>query len=429
LGDSRDRALAADIATGTLRWQAMLDYVIAHVSRRDIDRLDPAVRDILRLSAYQLLKLDRIPASAAVNDAVELTRGAGKQSATSFVNAVLRKIAREGDRVPLPAPPARGSGTPGGPDLRQAALDYLAIAMSHPRWLVRRWLDRYGFDAAARWAAFNNAPAPITLRANRLKATTLEVQARLERLGVELEPTRFAPNGLVVTGGHPLATPLADQGLFIVQEEASQLVIELVGARAGERILDACASPGIKTTALAALVGAEGQLVATDLRQRRVMLLRRTLNHYGADKVAVVRCDVRAALPFRTGFDAVLLDAPCSGLGTIRRDPEIRWRRTEADLERFAATQRAMLEHASEVVRPGGRLVYATCSSEPEENDDVVNWFLTRHPEFTPAPLEMLSRTVTPALAGVLDQGGALRTLPHVHGVEAFFAALLVRRC
>lgn len=437
LGDSRDRALAADIATGTLRWQAMLDYVIVHVARRDIDRLDPEVRDILRLSAYQLLKLDRIPVAAAVNDAVELTRGAGKKSATGFVNAVLRKMAAERHRTLLPAPPARGSGTPGVPDpqelsasvrTREAALDYLAITMSHPRWLMRRWLERYGFEATARWTAFDNAPAAMTLRANRLKATPHEVRERLEQVGVKVEPARFAPNGLVVLSGHPLATPVADRGLFIVQDEASQLVVELVGARAGERILDACASPGIKTTALAALVGSEGQIVATDLRQRRVALLRRTLDDFGADNAAVVRCDVGAPLPFRPEFDAVLLDAPCSGLGTIRRDPEIRWRRTEADLERFGATQQALLEHASAAVRPGGRLVYATCSSEPEENDDVVEAFLRRHPEFRRARPETLGMTITPALARVLDEAGTLRTLPHAHGLEAFFAALLVRR-
>ncbi len=430
LGDSRDRALAADIATGTLRWQAMLDHVIVRVARRDIDRLDPEVRDILRLSAYQLLKLDRIPVGAAVNDAVELTRGAGKKSATGFVNAVLRKIAADRHRTPLPAPPAdlpdRTSASSAA--TRKAALDYLAITMSHPRWLMRRWLERYGFEATARWTAFDNAPAAMTLRANRLKATPREVRERLEQVGVKVEPARFAPDGLVVLSGHPLATPVADRGLFIVQDEASQLVVELVGARAGERILDACASPGIKTTALAALVGSEGQIVATDLRQRRVALLRRTLNDFGADNAAVVRCDVGAPLPFRPEFDAVLLDAPCSGLGTIRRDPEIRWRRTEADLERFGATQQALLEHASAVVRPGGRLVYATCSSEPEENDDIVEAFLRRHPEFRRARPETLGMTITPPLARVLDEAGTLRTLPHAHGLEAFFAALLVRR-
>lgn len=424
LTDARDRALAADIVTGTLRWRALLDHVIQSAAGRPLTRLDAEVVDVLRLSVYQILKLERVPTRAAVNDAVELTRRSGKRSAAGFVNAVLRAVAA-GRFAPPPAAPT-GSHLNGA--AREAWLDHLSVTLSQPRWLAERWLDRYGPEAAAAWARFNNTPAPITLRANRLKATREEVTEALERAGVTVRPSRVSPDGLVVVSGHPLATPIARQGVFVVQDEASQLVAPLLDARPGERILDACAAPGNKTTALAAAMNGHGLLVATDLRPRRLLLLQATITQCGATRVVLLRADVTRTLPFRpAAFDAVLLDAPCSGLGTIRRDPDIKWRRSVDQLARFAVAQGEMLAHAARIVRPGGRLVYATCSSEPEENENVVDAFLARHPEFrltsrTAASLPPTVQTVS------LEASGVLRTLPHVHGLEAFFAARLTRR-
>jgi 16S rRNA (cytosine967-C5)-methyltransferase len=417
LPDERDRALAGEIAAGTLRWQGAFDHVVAVFAGRPIVRLDPDVLDILRMTAFQLLHLDRVPASAAVNDAVSLTRKAGKTSAAGLVNAVLRRISRERARLPLPPRPLDD-----GRD-RRGSLDYLSTTLSHPEWLVARWLERYGLDNAEAWARFDNEPAALTVRANTLKTSRDALAAALAEQGIVTEPTRFAPQGLVVRSGNPLLTPLAADGVFFVQDESSQLVAHLTAARPGERILDACAAPGGKTTAMAAAMANRGLVVATDVRGRRVDLLHRTVRRAGASSVAVVRADASVALPFASPFDCVLLDVPCSGLGTLRRDPDIRWRRQEADLDRLAIAQDQMLGHVARVVAPGGRLIYATCSSEPDENEGVVHRFLQQNPAFQPAPAALLPK----AVRRFINRDGFFQTLPFRDQLEAFFAAMLVK--
>lgn len=416
LHDERDRALAAEIATGTLRWQGAFDTVIAAFAGRPAARLDPEVLDVLRMTAFQLLHLDRVPASAAVNDAVNLVRKAGKKSASGLVNAVLRRISRERSHLPLPPRPADPLRD------RAGSLAYLTATLSHPEWLVSRWLDRYGFEAAESWAQFDNGPAALTLRVNTLRSSREEVATALEALGVETEPAPFAPDGLVVRAGNPLLTPLASEGVFLVQDESSQLVALLTAVVPGERVLDACASPGGKTTAMAAAMGNRGLIVATDLRGRRVDLLSRTVGASGATCVRVVRADASGVLPFTDRFDCVLLDAPCSGLGTLRRDPDIRWRRAEEALDGLASTQLGMLGRAADVVRPGGRLIYATCSSEPEENESVVGRFLEDRRDFT-----VVRQSIPPGLSRFITPDGHFRTFPFRDRLEAFFAAMLVK--
>jgi 16S rRNA (cytosine967-C5)-methyltransferase len=414
LPDERDRALTGEIVTGTLRWQGTFDHVIAEFSRRPVTRLDPEVLDILRSAIFQLLHLDRVPAAAVVSDAVNMTRKAGKKSAGPLVNALLRRVSRERHHLPLP-------GRPATPDDRAAALDYLAITLSHPRWLAGRWLDRYGFEATEAWLQFNNRPAPLTIRTNRLKTSGNSLVESLAVHGIQVEPGRFGPDAWIVRKGNPLLTPLADTGRFVVQDEASQLIAALVSARSGERVLDACASPGGKTTAIAAAMDDGGLIVATDVRGRRVDLLARTVRLSGARSVKIVQADA-AALPLTASFDWVLLDVPCSGLGTIRRDPDVRWRRSEADLARLAAAERQMLRETARVLRPGGRLVYSTCSSEPEENEEVVARFVAESgfrpvtPRDLPAPIQTL-----------INPAGHLRTFPFRDGLEAFFGAILAK--
>jgi 16S rRNA (cytosine967-C5)-methyltransferase len=291
---------------------------------------------------------------------------------------------------------------------------------------MARWLRRAGFEGAERWALFNNTAAPLTLRANTLVTTRADLVRLLAAHGVVVTPTRFAPDGLVVCEGNPLNTPLHDEGAFLIQDEASQLVAAIADARPRERVLDACASPGGKTTAMAAAMRGEGLIVAGELRRRRCRLLKETLARSRAHTVRVVRLDA-ALLPFGPVFDLVLLDAPCSGLGTIRRDPEIRWRQTEDNLGTLARAQRDMLERASVSVKRGGRVVYATCSSEPEEGEDLVTAFLGSHPEFEVEP--PLTREGAGAdLRALVTPEGFLRTWPHAHGLEAFFAAVLRHR-
>ena len=416
LADDRDRALAAEIVTGTLRWQRALDHLIAHFAGRSLDRLDDEIVVVLRLSLYQLLHLDRVPASAVVDDAVDLARAAGKPSATGFVNAVLRSVARERHRLPLPPRPPDDSD-------RDAALAYLSVTRSHPEWLISRWLDRYGFEAVERWTGFDNEIPRVTLRANTLRTTRDEVARQLADRGVVTEPAPHAPEALVVTAGTALRRD--SHGRFFIQDEASQLVPLVVAARPGERVLDLCAAPGGKTMGLAAEMNDTGVLMACDVRPRRIALLRDTVREGGTAHTHVVQVAGRGPLPTTAAFDRVLVDAPCSGLGTLRRDPDIRWRRQETDLARFAEAQLTLLSRAAEVVRPGGRLVYATCSSEPEENEQVVDTFLTGRSDFAPVDLRGRSHA---SLSPLLDARGMLRTLPFTHRLEAFFAAALERR-
>jgi 16S rRNA (cytosine967-C5)-methyltransferase len=417
LHDERDRALASEIATGVQRWRAALDHLVVHFSKRTIARVDPEIVDILRLSAYQLLYLTRVPAAAIVDDAVNLTKRAGKTSASGFVNAVLRAISRARNALPLPPRPV-------DPRDRDAVLAYFSITLSHPGWLVERWYDRFGFEATERWLQFDNAPAPLTLRANRLRTMPDALASRLAADGIKVSPGAFAPDALIVNEGFPLRSSGLAEGLFVVQDEASQLVALLAGD-SPQRVLDACASPGGKTTAIAAAMESRGLIVACDVRDRRIDLLRRTVASSGAPNIRVVQADLLQPLPFERGFDCVLVDAPCSGLGTLRRDPDIRWRRQARDLSMLAEAQQTMLQNAAEVVAPGGRLVYATCSSEPEENEAVAAAFLHCTPAFETVDARRAAPRLPPA---VVDQAGHLRTQPHEHGLEAFFGAVFRRR-
>jgi 16S rRNA (cytosine967-C5)-methyltransferase len=394
LEDERDRALLLELVAGTLRMRNAIDYQLSQRVSRPLDKLDAAVLRILRLSAFQLLYQSRLPASAVINDAVHLTRRAGKSSAAGLTNAVLRALSRNRHRLQWPA--------------RDSLADHLSVVHSHPRWLVERWLARYGAGPTETWLEFNNRPAPMCLAVNR-HLTSREALAReLESAGVSTRPTGRSPLGLEVVDGRALQTDAFRNGRFVVQDEAAQLITTIATPARGDHVLDLCASPGGKTIALSAEVGADGRVVACDVRPHRVRLLSRTLERCRVDNVTVTQVPGDGQLPFGdASFDLVLIDAPCSGLGTVRRDPDIRWRRSPEDLSRFASGQGALLVRAARLVKAGGRLVYATCSSEPEENDDVVGGFVTGRDDF------------------LMEQRH--QTLPFADGLEAFFAAVLRR--
>jgi 16S rRNA (cytosine967-C5)-methyltransferase len=438
LRDPRDHALAAELLLGTLRRQATIDASLAPLVPRGVAALDLEVLIALRLGAYQRLFLDRIPPAAAVSDAVSLVREGGRASAAALVNAVLRRLDPERARVAWPPRPsaqtvalldaARQAPGHTAPDAlrraRQEAADYLSITLSHPLWLVERWMDRHGFDAADQWARFDNGAAPVTLRpvVGRTRDALVE---RLHACGIETRPGRFGPSALVVLTGRPLQLPPADRALFATQDEASQLVAQLVVDLEPRSVLDTCAAPGGKTSYIRGGAPTAHPIVACDLRAPRLALLAATLEQHSAAGVHVVCADALRAAPFGATFDLVLLDAPCSGLGTIRREPEIRWRRAPDELAALADRQLQMLAHAAACVRPGGRLVYATCSSEPEENEGVVSRFLARAPRWGRLPRSAHPWRGT-ALEGVLDDAGDLRTLPFRHDLEAFYAAVLI---
>jgi len=419
LADRRDQALFLELATGTTRWRAEVDALVAPYCRRALDDLTPEVRTVLRLAAYQLHHLDRIPAHAIVNESVELSRALRQERAAGFVNGVLRSLVRgRSQPSPLPARPADPADT-------DAALNYLSVTLSHPRWLVARWLTRVGFDACERWCQFNNATPEVTVRS--IDPDAGDLLDRLRGEGVDATEGRYVPGSVQLAAGALGGVSPSMRQSLLIQDEASQLVGWLAAPPPGARMLDACAAPGGKTVLLARAAGPEGMVVAADRRAARVALLRATLARAGlTSRAPVLTLDAEVGLPFGPAFDRVLLDAPCSGLGTLRRDPDIKWSRRAEDLPALAASQQRMLAGAADVVRPGGAIVYATCSSEPEENDAIVNAFLAASPSFQLAPFA--TGALREGAAGVVDDRGLLRTLPFAHGLDAFFAALLVRR-
>ena len=412
LTDPRDRALATELALGTLRWRGAIDYQLQRLSTKPLARLDAAVLDALRLGAYQLVYLERVPVSAAVNDSVDLVKRAAVASAAGFVNAVLRRLARERETLSWPD--------------RSDLVEHLAVTHSHPAWLVRRWIDRYGAATTEDWLSFNNRPPAVTLATNRLLGSREDLAARLLAEHITTSPTAVAPHGLVVASGRPLVSSAFRDGYCLVQDEASQIIPELVDAVPGARALDACAAPGGKTIALSAQCGPEGMVAATDVRRSRVEVLAATLRRCRANNARVLLIGGRTAFPFRDAvFDRVLIDAPCSGLGTVRRDPDLRWRREPADLPALAETQLDLLRRAGQVVARGGALIYSTCSSEPEENEAVVAAFLRESPHFSQVPVSSVSTNT--ALKDMQTPVGSLRTTPG-HGLEAFFGAVLLKK-
>ena len=398
----RDSALATELVFGTLRWQRYLDWILAPHAKRRLPALDARVLVILRMTAYQLVFLERVPPFAAVNDAVTLAPAT--PGIKAFVNAVLRSFARRGPREREPAPP-------------RDATDALATRCSFPTWLAARWIARYGpEDAEALMRALNERP-PLTLRANTLRVTREALAARLAtEEGLAGRPTRWAPEGLVVgPGGAPASWRAFAEGLFAVQDEASMLVARLLAPAPGATIADVCAAPGTKTTHLAQLMEDRGRVLALDPQPARLARVREAAARLGIRSIEPLDGAVAALAPaFREACDGVLVDAPCSNLGVLRRNPDVKWRREPAELAASAERQRGILAAAATMVKPGGRLVYATCSLEPEENEGVVAPFLAARPEFRRDP--------PAAFPLPLDADGALRCLPHRHGTDGFTA-------
>ncbi len=409
--DPRDVALLHEIVLGVLRRRSALDHAISRVATRTLAEIDPALLIALRIGAYGLLFLDRVPVFAAVDTAVTLARANGPPGATGFANAVLRRVASEG-RALLPAP-----ATPG---------DVVALALfhSHPEWWVRRLVAGRGWDAAQRLLEANNAPAATVVRPALHRATRADLEARLLDEEVTVERCAFVEEALRVRAGSLAGSAILREGLAWVQDEASQLVPALFGRELQPRVLDLCAAPGTKTLQLAEGLPDGGFVVATDRHAGRLRRLVDNLNRFHVERVAPVAADMAAAPVLAGSFDHVLVDAPCSGTGTLRRRPEIRWRLVPEDLPALAARQSRLLDTAASLLAPRGTLVYSVCSLEPEEGADRVADLLARHSELR----QCNAASVLPEAARALvDQDGALRTAPDVGELDGFYAALMRR--
>lgn len=385
----QDRAFVTELVYGTLRWRGHLDYLLGFALERDFDKLEPLVATLLRLGAYQLVVEDRVPVSAAVDQSVRCARALGADRSAGLVNAVLRRLAREASTLPLPG-------------LEEDPLGHLTHALSLPGWIAQRWLERMGPREAARLASACNVRPPITLRTNPQRSDRETLLAELHERHSEVAPCVHAPLGIQLgRAGNPGQDPAFVAGRFTVQDEASQLVVALLDPQPGERILDLCAAPGTKTGALAERVGPSGEVVALDRNRRRLSLVARSCARLGLENVHCLGADASQPLPqAATGpFDRVLVDVPCSGLGTLRRNPDARWRLRPEDPARLARTQGALLARAATALRPGGTLVYSTCTLAPEENEAVTEAFLSRSEgAFAPALLAELPGPVRPFL-------------------------------
>ncbi|MEM1179324.1 MAG: transcription antitermination factor NusB [Acidobacteriota bacterium] len=367
-----DHGLLRELALGTLRWLRRLDHVIGEASNRAIDRIDPALRSPLRVAAYQLLFLDRVPAHAAVHEAVEHARRVTHKGGASFTNAVLRRIARDPE---LGAWPVREADP----------VRRLAVEKSHPDFLVKRWLDRLGEARAVRLLDANNRPKSLQLLAFCDRGGRELLAESLIDLGVEVEPSALAPQGLIVRAGNPLRSDAYRRGDFYIQDEASQAAALIPPPRPGERVYDAAAAPGGKSFALLAAEPSV-ETVLGDISHQRLLRVRANLKRLGRSPSMVLSDAGNPA--FQGEFDRVVLDLPCSGTGTLRKHPELKWRISPGEIGRLVRRAKRMLDGSVDRVAPGGLLVAITCSLEPEENETLVDSWRSRHPDLVPEPLE-----------------------------------------
>ena len=404
--DRRDRAFLMEIVYGVLRFRDTLDWILNHFLKNP-SRLGDRTLTNLRIAAYQLFFM-RVPDWAVVNEAVEMEKISSVSPAgPGLVNAVLRSLLRRRDRFSLPL-------EFDDPVLR------ISVNSSHPSWLVKRWVARFGEEEAALLAKANNEVPRMTLRVNTLRTGRKELLERLSLEGIAAEPTRFSPDGISLRDALSYEDLSFVRGLFVVQDEASQLVTYLLNPRPGERILDACAAPGGKSTHIAQMTGDSGEIIAVEKDAKRIVRLRENISVLGITSVKILNADIRD-LHDAGSFDRVLLDAPCSATGVIRKNPDVKYRHTEEDLLTYKAKQAELLRTVSRLLKRGGTLVYSVCSMEPEEGEETVNEFLKAAPDF-----RMIDTEVT-FLRDFID-GGLLKTYPHRHHMDGFFGASLCRK-
>ena len=405
----QDRRFITELVYGTVKAGLTIDWIISQYINRPLDSVAPVIRNILRMGIYQLFFLSKIPASAACNQSVELAKKYGHQGTVKFVNAVLRNAARTPDKVVYP-------------DKQKDPAPHIALRYYHPEWLVKRWIERLGAEAVEALCAYNNSTPPLCLRTNTLKITRADLIERLAQEGVSCQPSIWTPEGIVCRE-YPSLAKLSSlkEGLFQIQDESSMLVAHVLAPEPGEFIIDACGAPGGKTTHIAALMQNRGRVLSTDIHEHKLALIQDNANRLGISTVETRAMDAaRLHEAFAGKADRVLVDAPCSGLGVLRRKPDSRWHKTAENLRELPELQSAILASAADCVKPGGVLVYSTCTTEPEENQQVVRSFLDSRPDYS---LEPAGRYVS-----LKQQDEMIQLWPHIDNVDGFFIARLRRR-
>ena len=401
-----EAALCSRIVYGVMQDRLLLDFYLGSYCSQKIDHLQPPLAEILRIGAYQILFLDKVPDSAAVNQAVEQAKANGRDKASGLVNAVLRQVSRNKNDLPLI------------PDRDE--VQYLSIRYSHPKWLVKRLLALLGREEAEAALAADNATAPLTVQINPLKTTVEDLTAELESSGVIVRKHPWVPGCLELehAGDLTALAPFQD-GKFLVQDPAARLVSQIAGVEPGMRVLDVCAAPGGKSFSAAFAMEDQGEILACDLHENKLKRIREGAERLGLACIQTTAADGRVFRPeWEAAFDVVLVDAPCSGFGIIRKKPDVRYKKPD-DLFALPVIQRAILDNAARYVRPGGTLVYSTCTILPEENEGVSDSFLAEHPDFCRTPF---------SLSGpVGETEGQVTLWPHRHGTDGFYICRMTR--
>ena len=411
--DGRDCGLVTELVYGVLRLRGRIDFALEQFCRQPLKRLQPEVLRLLRLGAYQLLELDRVPAHAAVNSSVELARELGLPQATGFLNGVLRALERGREQIDWPPPE----------NIRR----YLQHVCSMPVWLTKELMRLLPNVEARAFGEALTLPAPQTLRVNALKTDRDQMLTELTAGGHQARACRYVPEGIIIEKRGEGRLPGDAEGHYQVQDEASMLMAHLLDPQAGQKILDCCAAPGGKTTHVAALTGHRSEIVALEKHPQRVELIAQGAARLGCSNITAKEWDLTEPPQFleEQSFDRILLDAPCSGLGVLRRNPESRWSKSAVNIRELAELQRELLFNVAPLLKPGGKLLYSLCSFSQLETDAVVAQFLEAHPQFA---LEDMRETVVPTWRELFTEDGTFRSYPHRHdGMDAFFAARFVR--
>jgi len=408
----RDRAFIVHLVQGVLRWRLRLDWTIQQTVRFPFRKIEPPVLNILRIAIYQILFMDRIPESAAVNEAVAQAKKAGQEHVVRFVNGLLRYVCRHKDQIVFP-------------DRENERVPYLSISHSYPEWLVQKWIRELGIDFTERLLQAGNQILDLVIRVNTLKTGREGLIKCLEDEGVIGRPTPYSPDGIRVERLHRAIGELRSfrQGLFQVQGEAAQVCSHFLSPRPGEFLLDLCAGLGGKTTHMSQLTQGKGLILALDMNHGKLLRLAQSSQRLGTGGIRSVVSDASSQLSslFRCSFDRILVDGPCSALGIISRHPDVKWARDEDEISRLARLQKDILSEAVPLLREGGTMLYVTCTISREENEEVVSDFLERNKGIV---LEDLKDHVPEWGFDLIDGHGFLRTFPHIHQMEGFFGAL-----
>lgn len=409
-----DRAFITRLVYGVLENKLYLDWVIGRFSKIKLKKLSPWILNILRISIYQIIFMDKVPHFAAVNEGVELAKKYGARGTAGFVNGVLRSVLRNPERTKIPAK-------------EDKPVEHISLKYSHPAWMVENWVKTFGTNFTEELCRANNVPADLVIRTNTLKISVENLIKRLNQEGVTVKRGRYTPVALVIEKTLPLDKIQAfREGLFYVQDESSMLAVEVLGPEPGQVVVDVCSAPGGKATYAAQIMGDRGSIIARDINRSKLKMVQENCSRLGIKSVTTQVYDAEVLDNTLIGkADRVLVDAPCSGLGIIRRKPDIKWKKDREHYNILSAKQRKILGNAARYLRPGGYLVYSTCTIMPEENQMVFEEFLKENPSYTPCDITEL---VPEPIRCESCKWGYIQLFPNVHQTDGFFIGKLMRK-